>query len=341
MRQRRTIRTDVAPVPFGRIAKTNAPRPRSQIVSGYNSADDCNTRSLGREPDAGGAPARAGEPTEMLNPHARHPASPMALLRSLRQNSSLIRQMAHREAVGRYQGSVLGLAWAFFHPLLMLLVYTVVFSFIFRARWGVEETETRADFALILFVGMIVHALFAEVLNRAPGLILGNSNYVRRVVFPLEILVPVSLLSALVHAGISIAVLLLALLTLRGSVPITVLLLPIVLFPLVLMTLGVGWVLAALGVYIRDIGQMVGILTTVLLFMSPMFYPISAVPESFRPVIRANPLTLIMEQARAVLIWGRQPDFSALAIYLAVAMAVCMAGFWCFQRIRKGFADVL
>jgi lipopolysaccharide transport system permease protein len=277
----------------------------------------------------------------MLNPHARHPASPMALLHSLARNAPLIRQMARREAVGRYQGSVLGLAWSFFHPLVMLVVYTVVFSVIFRARWGVEQTETRGDFALILFVGMIVHALFAEVLNRAPGLILGNANYVRRVVFPLEILVPVSLLSALVHTGISLLVLLLALLVVRGSVPATALLLPIVLFPLVLMTLGVGWVLAALGVYIRDIGHMVGILTTVLLFMSPMFYPIEAVPESFRPVIRANPLTLIMEQARAVLIWGRQPDYAALALYLAVAAAVAMAGFWCFQRVRKGFSDVL
>jgi lipopolysaccharide transport system permease protein len=277
----------------------------------------------------------------MLNPHARHPASPMALLHSLGQNAPLIRQMARREAVGRYQGSMLGLAWSFFHPLLMLVVYTVVFSVIFRARWGVEQNETRADFALILFVGMIVHALFAEVLNRAPGLILGNANYVRRVVFPLEILVPVSLLSALVHTAISIVVLLLALLTLRGSIPATALLLPVVMFPLVLMTLGVGWILAALGVYIRDIGHMVGILTTVLLFMSPMFYPLEAVPESFRPVIRANPLTLIMEQARAVLIWGRQPDYAALAVYLAVAAAVAMVGFWCFQRVRKGFADVL
>jgi len=277
----------------------------------------------------------------MLNPHARQAASPAALVRSLVRNLPLIRQMTLREAVGRYQGSVLGLAWSFFHPLLMLTVYTVVFSVIFRARWGVDPNETKTDFALILFVGMIVHGLFAEVLNRAPGLVLSNANYVRRVVFPLEILVPVTLLSALIHTSISILVLLGALLALKGTLHPTALLLPVVLLPLLVLTLGIGWALASLGVFIRDVGHVVGILTTVLLFMSPMFYPVDAVPESFRPWIRANPLTLIMEQARAVLIWGRLPDFAALGAYLAVATAVAALGYWWFQRTRTGFADVL
>jgi lipopolysaccharide transport system permease protein len=205
----------------------------------------------------------------------------------------------------------------------------------------VDANETRTDFALILFVGMIVHGLFAEVLNRAPGLVVANANYVRRVVFPLEILVPVSVLSALVHTGISVVVLLVALLALKGTLHPTALLLPLVLLPLLVLTLGLGWALASLGVFIRDVGHAVVILTTVMLFLSPMFYPVDAVPETFRPWIRANPLTLIMEQSREVLIWGRLPDFGALAAYLAAALAIAVGGFWWFQRTRTGFPDVL
>jgi lipopolysaccharide transport system permease protein len=294
-----------------------------------------------RQPGVRGAAPGRARPPAMLNPHARLPATPGAMLRSLGQHAGLIGQMAQREAVGRYKGSILGLAWSFFHPLLMLVVYTVVFSVIFRARWGADPNETRTDFALILFVGMIVHGLFAEVINRAPGLILGNSSYVRRVVFPLEILVPVSLLSALAHTGIGLTVLLAALLLLKGTLMPTVLLLPLVLLPLVLLTLGLGWILASLGVYVRDIGHAVGIVTTVMLFLSPMFYPIEAVPESFRGFIHVNPLTLIMEESRKVLIWGRMPDWAGLALYAVVAAAVASVGFWWFQRTRKGFADVI
>jgi lipopolysaccharide transport system permease protein len=278
-----------------------------------------------------------------MNPHAHHPGTPVALASSLAKHASLIRQMARRDAVGRYKGSILGLAWSFFHPLLMLAVYTVVFGVIFRARWGSGPStpSSNIDFALILFVGMIVHGLFAEVLNRAPGLILANSNYVRRVVFPLEILVPVSLLSALLHTSISLLILAVALLLHHGSIPTTAVLLPVVMLPLLVLTLGLGWFLASLGVYVRDIGHIVGVVTTVLLFLSPMFYPIEAVPEGFRTAIRMNPLTLIMEQCREVLIWGRGPDWGALGLYLLGSLAIAFAGYWWFQSTRKGFADVL
>jgi lipopolysaccharide transport system permease protein len=251
--------------------------------------------------------------------------------------------MARRDALGRYKGSIFGLTWSFFHPLLMLAVYTLVFGVIFRTRWGTgpDSPNSSIDFALILFVGMIVHGLFAEVLNRAPGLILAHSNYVRRVVFPLEILVPVSLLSALVHTTISLLVLAGALLLHRGSIPVTAALLPLVLLPLLVLSLGFGWLLSSLGVYIRDIGHVVGVATTVLLFLSPMFYPVEAVPEGFRIAIRMNPLTLIMEQSREVLIWGRTPDWAALGLYLVGSGLVAAGGFWWFQHTRKGFADVL
>lgn len=256
-------------------------------------------------------------------------------------NRGLLTQMASREIRGRYNGSILGFAWSMVNPILMLVIYTLVFSVVFKARWGTGPEESRLDFALILFAGMIVHAFFADVLIRSTGLILGNANYVRRVVFPLEILVPVTLLGVLAHTAISMVVLIAALLLFKGALPWTAVLLPVVFAPFVLLTLGLGWILASLGVYIRDVGQAVGMLTTVLLFASPVFYPVTAVPAELRPWIRLNPLTFIMEQTREVLIWGRVPDFAGLLLYALLAAAVALAGFWWFQRTRKGFSDVL
>jgi lipopolysaccharide transport system permease protein len=276
-----------------------------------------------------------------MNPHATHPTSLQALARSLRQNRQLILQMTKREVVGRYRGSVMGLAWSFFNPVLMLIVYTFVFSTAFKARWGVRGDESKPQFAVVLFVGLIVHGLFAEVLNRAPGLILGNVNYVKKVVFPLEILPVISLGTALFHSFISILVLLAAFALFSGYLHWTVLLTPVVFFPLVVATLGFAWMLASLGVFIRDVGQTIGIVTTVMLFLSPVFYPITALPEAYRPWLMANPLTFIIEQARDVLIWGHLPDWSGLAIYTAVAVLIAWAGYAGFHKTRKGFADVL
>jgi lipopolysaccharide transport system permease protein len=276
-----------------------------------------------------------------MNPHASVPASPCALIRSVWVHWQLIAQMVQREVVGRYRGSVMGLLWSFLNPLLMLAVYTFVFSVIFKARWAGVESESRAQFAIILFAGLIVHSLFAEVLNRAPALILANVNYVKKVVFPLEILSIVSLGSALFHALVSLFVLVATLLVVNGELHLTFLLMPLVLFPLVAFTLGLGWMLASLGVYLRDISQTIGIITTVMLFLSPVFYPVTALPEDLQPVMLANPLTFIIEQSREVLIWGRWPNWSGLAIYTAISLAVAWVGFAWFQKTRRGFADVL
>jgi lipopolysaccharide transport system permease protein len=276
-----------------------------------------------------------------MNPHAAQPTSLPALARDLWRNRLLIAQMSKREVVGRYKGSVMGLMWSFLNPLLMLAVYTFVFSVVFRSRWGATEEESRLQFAVILFVGMIVHGLFAEVLNRAPAVILSNVNYVKKVVFPLEILPVVVLAAALFHCMASLIVLLVAFLAFNGYLPWTALLTPLVLLPLVVLTLGLAWIVASLGVFLRDIGQTIGIITTVMLFLSPVFFPVIALPEQFRPLIAANPLTFIIEQAREVLIWGRLPDWAGLGAYLIVATAVAWAGYAWFQSTRKGFADVL
>lgn len=277
-----------------------------------------------------------------INPHAAQPTSLLALGRSLWQNRSLIAQMSKREVVGRYKGSILGLAWSFFNPVFMLVVYTFVFSEIFKSRWGgVGLEESKTQFAIVLFVGMIVLGLFSEVVNRAPTLVLANVNYVKKVVFPLEILPLIVMGAALFHAMISLAVLLSAFFLLNGYLHWTALLLPLVLMPLLILIMGLAWILASLGVFLRDVGQFVTILTTVLTFLSPIFYPVSAVPEAARVFIMANPLTFIIEQSREVLLWGHLPDWSGLGLYTLVALVFAWAGFVWFQKTRKGFADVL
>ena len=277
-----------------------------------------------------------------INPHATQPTSLTSLAKSLWRNHQLIVQMTKREVVGRYKGSAMGLAWSFFNPVFMLVVYTFVFSEIFKSRWaGVGSDGSKTQFAVVLFVGMIVLSLFSEVLNRAPGLILSNVNYVKKVIFPLEILPVIAMGAALFHSLISLGVLLVAFILFNGYLHWTVIFTPLVLLPLVIVTLGISWMLAAIGVFLRDVGQTIGIITTVLMFLSPVFYPVTAVPERFRPFIMANPLTFIIEQAREVLIWGHLPNWIGLGIYTIAAIFIAWVGYASFQKTRKGFADVL
>lgn len=278
-----------------------------------------------------------------MNPHENLPVTPAAMIRSLWRNRDLIRQMTWREVLGRYRGSLFGLAWSFFNPILMLLVYTFVFSGVFKARWVVDgdAQASHTQFALVLFVGLIINGLFAEILNRAPSLVLGNVNYVKKVVFPLEILPVVTAGAAVFHGLVSTGVLVLAILLVNGSLPWTAVLAPLVMIPLVVLALGFAWFLASLGVYLRDVGQTIGILTTVLMFLAPVFYPIAALPEFIRPWLLLNPLTLVIEQARDVLIWGRLPSWRDWSVYSGVAVACAWLGYFWFQRTRKGFADVL
>jgi len=248
--------------------------------------------------------------------------------------------MIKREVVGRYRGSILGLLWSFFNPILMLTIYTFVFSVVFKARWG-NGGESKFEFALILFSGLIVFNLFAECVNRAPSLITGNVNYVKKVVFPLEILPLITMGAALFHGVISLIVLVIFYGLLTGSLPWTLIFAPFVIAPLVLMTLGLSWFLASFGVYVRDIAQAIGMLTTILLFMSPIFYPVSALPEKYRIFIYLNPLTFIIEQIRDVLILGKVPSWSGWCLTMLLGISMAWLGLGWFQRTRKGFADIL
>ena len=279
----------------------------------------------------------------MSRPPGSPVASPGEIGASLWRNRALVSMLAKREALGRYKGSLLGIAWSFLHPLLMLSVYTFVFSTVFKARWTADTASsgTTLEYALHLFAGILIYTLFAECVTRAPALVLANVNYVKKVAFPLEVLPWVSLGSALFHFAVGLLIWLIFHAAFFGAPPVTALLLPLVMAPLVLFILGLCWLLAALGVYLRDVGQIVGILTSALIFLSPIFYPITALPEAFRPYLYLNPLTPAAEQARAVLILGQMPDWRMFAIFLAVSVIVAVLGFAFFQKTRKGFADVL
>lgn len=276
-----------------------------------------------------------------MNPHAEKQISLPSLARSMWSNRQLILQMTKRDVIGRYKGSVMGVMWSFLNPLFLLVIYTFVFSVVFKARWGTSLPESKTQFAILLFVGMIVHGLFAETLNRAPGLILSNVSYVKKIVFPLEILPVVAIGTALFHALVSVLVLVVAFVLINGYLQWTIVFLPLVLLPLIVLTLGAAWGLASLGVFLRDVAQPIGLVMTVLLFASPVFYPITALPEYIRPWLMLNPLTFVIEQARAVLVFGQMPDWAGLAIYSLASLLIAWMGYAWFQKTRKGFANVL
>jgi lipopolysaccharide transport system permease protein len=249
-------------------------------------------------------------------------------------------ELARREIELRYRGSMLGVIWSLIAPVLMLAVFTFVFSTVFEARWGLA-TGDRSYFALMLFPGMIVYGFFAEVMGRAPGVIVAQPNYVRKIVFPVAMLPTVAVASAGFQALIGLLVVVVFKLLLTGSVPPTALWLPLVLLPFVIFLLGIGWLLGSLGVYLRDIGQVTAVIATAFMFLSPVFYPVESLPLQWRAWTTFNPLTLIIEDTRKVLILGTSPDFGSLAVYFALAVAFATFALYWFQRSRKGFADVL
>jgi lipopolysaccharide transport system permease protein len=267
--------------------------------------------------------------------------SPLAIFTSVRKNRQLIWQLTRREISTRYRGSMLGFLWSLITPLLMLVVYTFVFSVVFKARWGINSDESRLEFALILFNGLIAFNLFSDVFNRAPTLILSNTNYVKKVVFPLEILPIVALGSTLFQYLVNLTVLLLVQFFVVYSLPWTILLLPVVLLPLILTCLGIGWFLSSFGVYVRDISQLTGVITTILMFTSTVFYPISALPDRYQSLLQLNPLVVIISESRKVVYYGEMPNWVSLGWVFLLGLSIAFLGFWWFQKTRRGIADVL
>ena len=269
-------------------------------------------------------------------------ASPLEMIKSILRNHRLIYELSKREVIGRYRSSFFGILWSFFNPLLMLAIYTFVFGEIFKSRWN-PESDSKFEFAMILFSGLLIFNIFAECLTQAPKIILNNANYVKKVVFPLEILPLVNLCSALFHGGISFLVWLMAYCIFIGSPHLTILYLPLVMLPFCLMVMGIAWMLASLGVYLRDVGQFIGILITGLMFLSPVFYSIAALPLRYQLWILFNPITIPIQLARDFLFLGisSEANLEMLAIYALVSILIACSGFFWFQKTRKGFADVL
>ncbi|HEV2018292.1 MAG TPA: ABC transporter permease [Gemmatimonadaceae bacterium] len=266
--------------------------------------------------------------------------SPLMAVRSLWAQRELIRQLTIREVLGRYKGSYLGILWTFLNPLILLSVFTFVFGVVFQARWG-RGGENTAQVALIFFAGLIVFNVFVESVSRSPTLILANANYVKRVVFPLEVLSVVVLGSALFHALVSTVILLVAVLLVLGHLPWTIVFFPLVAVPLILLVLGLSWFISALGVYVRDIGQFITLFVTALMFLTPIFYPLTAIPQQFRFIYGFNPLSYIVEDARRVLLWTEFPDWGWVLVGTPLSALVAWLGYAWFQKARRGFADVI
>jgi lipopolysaccharide transport system permease protein len=263
-----------------------------------------------------------------------------AFFRSLHAHRELCWRLGVRELTQRFKGSMLGILWAVLTPLLTAAVFTLVFTGVFPSRWPGRSGDP-ADFALMLLVGLAVHGLMSEALSRAPGLVVGNASYVTKVVFPLEVLPVVTTLTAAFNLLVTLGLVLVGQLLLHGTLYWTTLFLPLVLLPyLILVTAAVAMV-AACGVFLRDVAQVVGPAVMLMMFLGPIFYPLEAVPARMRPIVQMNPVTLIIEQSRAVTLYGHLPDFLGLAIYAAVALGLLAVAHWAFQRLRVGFADVL
>ena len=248
--------------------------------------------------------------------------------------------MTQRDVLGRYRGASFGLLWSLVSPFLMLIIYTLAFGYILKARWPGHAGDT-SEFALILYLGLIVHGMFAECLTRSPQLIVQNANLVTRVVFPLPVLPWSIVLSAAFHMLANTLIYIALSFLIRGFVPLQAFLLPLVWLPLLVLGLGVSLALSAAGVFLRDINQVMGVLATAMLFLSSAIVPIDSVPEGYRWIFEANPLTFIIDQCRNVAFFGVPPDIGGLALYLAGAMAVLVLANRAFNKASSGFADVL
>ncbi len=255
------------------------------------------------------------------------------------RHRGLIRSMVGRDILGRYRGSFGGMFWTVLNPLLLMLTYFFVFGIVLRARFG--NDPSRAGFALYFLAGMLPWLPFAEAAGRAPFVVLENRNFVKKLVFPVEIL-PVNLvLAGLVTELFALGIFAAGLLAARGGVPVEVLWLPALLVPQLLFTAGVSWLLAALGVYVRDLGQVNGFLLTLWFFLTPICYPVEALPHEAMPLLQKNPLFVLVAGYRAIFLEHQPPAFGPLWKLWLVALAAFFLGHACFYKLKKNFADVI
>lgn len=259
----------------------------------------------------------------------------------LGHNYDLFRQSLKREILQKYRGSYLGVLWNFILPLVMMLVYSFIFGVVFKARWDMQVSSSNAEFAVILFVGISLYSVFSETVSVAPTLITSNANYVKKVIYPLEVLSMTGIGGTLVQLMFNLVVILVAKVIIIGRFDAMVLLFPLVLIPLLFLTLGISWLLSAIGVYIRDMRQAATIITLVFGYATPVFFPLTSVPKNLQWIMEINPMTTIVNSAREVLIYGAFPNWVALGIVFIVSYAIMLAGFYFFQKVKPGFADAM
>ena len=251
----------------------------------------------------------------------------------------LIISLTKRELMARYRGSVLGLLWTLVTPMVMIAIFTIIFAGIFKAKFGTSSSQW--DYALYLFCGLLPWNAFQESVQLSSGTIVARANLVKRVVFPLETL-PVSLsLAAVVNQLFGTLVLVVAAAVLRHEIHATIIFLPLILIPQIIATFGAAWLVAALGVFVRDIVQGVALVLMAWMYLTPIIYPESLVPENYRRAINLNPFTPLVRNYRRVILDGLSPDWQGLAYFLAFAMVLFLFGYWWFARSRKNFADVI
>ncbi len=262
------------------------------------------------------------------------------MIKNLYKNNYLFRQLVKQDIKQRYQGSVLGMLWSFIVPILMLVIYTFVFSEVFQAKWDIA-TDDKYQFALVLFCGLSAFNMFGEVMNRSTALIASNANYVKKVIFPLEMLPMVTTFSALFNCIVSFLILIVAKLVIYHNVSPTLYQFFLAIIPLIIMSTGIGLLISALAVYLKDIANFISVLVTVLMYLSPVFFPLTAVPEDFRAICEANPMTYIIENFRNVVLYGKNLDWKFYGISCVVSLVIYWVGKTVFMRAKEGFADVL
>lgn len=268
------------------------------------------------------------------------PRQILGLLRSIAAHRGLILRLTQREISMKYRGSLFGVAWSLLLPLFMLAVYTFVFTEVFEARWGLQESS-KGMFALAIFSGLVFYTFFAECALKAPSLLLANPSFITKVVFPLELLPITSTLATLFNAVASLLVLVAGTWLLNGHVSFAFLYAFLMLVPLTILCFGISWILSAIGIYIRDIGLIIAPLTTGMLFLIPVLYPLQQVPKRWRNIVEANPLTYVIESARGAILLGVAPDLVRFAFLTIGSIAFAMLGYLAFNKARRGFADVV
>jgi homopolymeric O-antigen transport system permease protein len=253
----------------------------------------------------------------------------------------LVLQLANRQIRQRYRGSALGVLWLLIRPLLRLVIYTFVFGVIFQAHYGLKPSESTLEFGLIMFLCLNLFDFCAEMIGRGPGLIHEQPNLVKKVVFPLEILPVVAMLNALFHCLVAFIPLLIGFLIVQGSIPWTIVFIPVYLIPLALFATGCTYFLSALGVFVRDLQSLIVPLVNILFWSSAVFFPLKKVPDNFRLIFDLNPIVNVMESARRAVFLGVPPDPGPLIRFSVEGLVFLLIGLYFFEKSKPAFADVM